>query len=359
MADVVQDNSRKYYSPSSKVSIDEMMVRFGGRSKDRYRIQGNPISEGYKIFALCDSGFTYSFLFASSREKTLLEEDFTGEQLNETQKEVLTLSRTLPKGHFDIYMDNYFTSVKLFSKLRSEGIGACGTVRASSGNFPPSLRGVRDQRGLRAEWGKLGGVVVNDVMVAAWVDNNIVYMLSTIHTIHKPADHVEVPRKRPRENSNNSATRNDLFGENAVLPLKIPKIIYDYNHNMNDVDIADQMRSNYATQRTHYKTWVPLFYCCLDTAIVNAYMILKLAKPTFEHKDFLLSIAAALFKKADEYDSEPDDKPERQRVVVKAGTKLPPGRLHGSHIVRYNDMSRRECFLCRWLSCNTPGEKSK
>ncbi|KAI3655533.1 hypothetical protein MP638_002305 [Amoeboaphelidium occidentale] len=88
MADVVQDNSRKYYSPSSKVSIDEMMVRFGGRSKDRYRIRGKPISEGYKIFALCDSGFTYSFLFASSREKTLLEEDFTGEQLNETQKEV-------------------------------------------------------------------------------------------------------------------------------------------------------------------------------------------------------------------------------------------------------------------------------
>ncbi|KAI3655419.1 hypothetical protein MP638_001428, partial [Amoeboaphelidium occidentale] len=246
-----------------------------------------------------------------------------------------------------------------FSKLRSEGIGACGTVRASCGNIPSSLRGLRDQRGLRAEWGKLGGVVVNDVMVAAWVDNNIVYMLSTIHTIHKTADLVEVPRKHPRDNSNNSATRNDLFGENAVLPLKIPKIINDYNHNMNGVDIADQMRSNYATQRTHYRTWVPLFYCCLDTAIVNAYMILKLAKPTFELKNFRLSIAAAWLKEADEYDSEPDDKPERQRVVVKAGKNLPPGRLIGSHIVKYNEMSRRECFLCRWLNCNTPGEKSK
>ncbi|KAI3655925.1 hypothetical protein MP638_006061, partial [Amoeboaphelidium occidentale] len=328
MADVVQDNSRKYYSPSSK---------------DTYRIRGKPISEGYKIFALCDSGFTYSFLFASSREKTLLEEDFTGEQLNETQKN-------------------------------------CGI-------FPPSLRGLRDQRGLRAEWGKLGGVVVNDDMVAAWVDNNIVYMLSTIHTIHKPADHVEgklggvvvndvmvaawvdnnivyilstihtihrtadlveAPKKHPRENSNNSATRNDLFGENAVLPLKIPTIINDYNHNMNGVDIADQMRSNYATQRTHYRTWVPLFYCCLDTAIVNAYMILKLAKPTFELKNFRLSIAAAWLKEADEYDSEPDDKPERQRVVVKAGKNLPPGRLIGSHIVKYNDMSRRESLECRF-----------
>ncbi|KAI3655447.1 hypothetical protein MP638_003354, partial [Amoeboaphelidium occidentale] len=118
LADEIENNSRKYYSPSATLSVDEMMIRFGGRSKDTYRIRGKPISEGYKILALCDSGFTYAFLFASSRERTILEEDFRGESFNETQKEVLALAHKLPKGHFDIFMDNYFSSIKLFQKLR-------------------------------------------------------------------------------------------------------------------------------------------------------------------------------------------------------------------------------------------------
>jgi hypothetical protein len=38
----VREISKKYYTPSSKVSVDEMMVRFSGRSGDTLRVKGKP-----------------------------------------------------------------------------------------------------------------------------------------------------------------------------------------------------------------------------------------------------------------------------------------------------------------------------
>jgi hypothetical protein len=42
--------------------LDEMVGQFGGRSKHTYRLKGKPTLMGYKSFALCDAGYTYSFL---------------------------------------------------------------------------------------------------------------------------------------------------------------------------------------------------------------------------------------------------------------------------------------------------------
>jgi hypothetical protein len=44
---------------------------------------------------------------------------------------VLVLAKTLPytSYEFNIFMDNLFTNLKLFSQLRGLGIGACGTAR--------------------------------------------------------------------------------------------------------------------------------------------------------------------------------------------------------------------------------------
>src|SRR3954469_4470376 len=64
----VRETSKKLYIPSSNVSVDEMMVRFSGRSIHTVRIRGKPTPEGYKVFALCDHGYTYTFL-PSSRVK--------------------------------------------------------------------------------------------------------------------------------------------------------------------------------------------------------------------------------------------------------------------------------------------------
>src|SRR5277367_3600419 len=45
------------------VSFDEMMVPFSGRSKHTLKMKNKPISEGFKIWALCDHRYLWDFLF--------------------------------------------------------------------------------------------------------------------------------------------------------------------------------------------------------------------------------------------------------------------------------------------------------
>ena len=58
-----------------------------------------------------------------------------------------------------------------------------------------------------------------------------------------------------------------------VRPLPIPQMVDDYNHFMNGVDIADQLRARFSTQLQSSRTWMPVFYYLLDTAIGNAYIL--------------------------------------------------------------------------------------
>jgi len=61
----LQQDFTRLFLPSTDVSVDEMIVRFSGRSKHTVKMKCKPTPEGYKIFALCQAGYTYSFLFYS------------------------------------------------------------------------------------------------------------------------------------------------------------------------------------------------------------------------------------------------------------------------------------------------------
>lgn len=61
--------SGKYLLPATQLSVDEMMVRFTGRSAHTIKIKNKPIKQGFKLFALCWHGYTYSFLYNSRAKK--------------------------------------------------------------------------------------------------------------------------------------------------------------------------------------------------------------------------------------------------------------------------------------------------
>jgi hypothetical protein len=50
-------------------------------------------------------------------------------------------------------------------------------------------------------------------------------------------------------------------------------MVDDYNHFMNSVNIANQLQAMFTTKQQTYRTWLLMFYFCLDTAIVNAYLL--------------------------------------------------------------------------------------
>jgi hypothetical protein len=55
--------------------------------------------------------------------------------------------------------------------------------------------------------------------------------------------------------------------------MDIPEFIDQYNLYMCGVNVADQLRSYYSTQRVHMKTWKPLFHFLFDTIVGNCYKL--------------------------------------------------------------------------------------
>ena len=193
-----------------------------------------------------------------------------------------------------IWLNNLFTSSRLLSQLDSEGFEAAGTVRttATSREEIEAKDGTKAQRQHREpnrglnlqlaelrtkwnpniDWGQLYGSLSDDkkVMQFAWKDQNVVLFMSTISN---GGETVRRLRRRPARTATNARTSRAIFGESATKELVIPAFIDMYNHYMNGVDNADQLRSYYSTQRVHFKSWKPLWHFLLDTTVVNCYKI--------------------------------------------------------------------------------------
>jgi hypothetical protein len=230
------------------VAIDEIMVRFYSRLGDTYKMLNKPIKQGYKIFALANDGYVWHFQLAS-RQHGIGELEKVDE-LTPTGSMVLQMARLLPRflnSHFVIYIDNYFTSIPLFSMLRKENIGATRTTWPSGIDFPTLLIVLRKKWSTKLDWGTTVADIVDGVLCIGWQDNNFVLGLSTIHIVHEASSWVNSRRNRPGPTSTNAAITRKVFGNSLFMILNILTWVDDYNHNMNSVDLANQHQQPYDT----------------------------------------------------------------------------------------------------------------
>jgi hypothetical protein len=63
--EVLRQQFKAYVVLGQDVSFDEMMVPYTGRSSHILKMKNKPIAEGFKIWALCDHGYTWDFLWYS------------------------------------------------------------------------------------------------------------------------------------------------------------------------------------------------------------------------------------------------------------------------------------------------------
>jgi hypothetical protein len=229
-----------------------------------------PITQGYKIFGIADHGYLYNFIW-SSREKGL-QNIVLQPTLTKTGSLVKSLALSLPRRRITIYMDNYFTSVPLFSELRTCQFGAVGTTRPHQ-DFPLGLKELKERFSTKLAWNTLLAKVVNDTLCIAWQDNNIVLALSNAHTVHRLEDFRDKVRKRPAKTSTNGRIVRQVFGKEPTKSLQIPSIIDDYNQFMGGVDLANQFRESYETHKPTLRNWWPLFYWFIDVICINAYRL--------------------------------------------------------------------------------------
>lgn len=238
------------YGPRCELAIDESIIKFKGRLSFKQFLPSKPTKWGIKQFCLAESktGYALKFMTYTGKNSVEVEEGF-----GVTESVCLKLlSGFTNKGHH-IYTDNFYTSPNLFSKLATEGTGACGTVKAGRKNMPPDIhpRFLALDRGDDPKFMRKGNLVA-----CAWQDTKRVHFLSTIHT-NNTID------KRIRSRG----------GEGGYRTVEKPVIGELYNQHMGAVDICDQKLGTYTFPHKSGKWYMTIYHRIREVAMVNAYIL--------------------------------------------------------------------------------------
>jgi Transposase IS4 len=178
-----------YWFPSTNLTVDEIMLKFEGRTTQKITIPGKPIPTGFKIFALGDSGYTLNWectrpgiaegiLREKKRISVFIPNSSISTLLNPTQSVVIRLisclSAYIKKGlSFHLFLDNLFVCWKSAMALKERGIAVTGTVRKGASGYPPRLLQLKKiNRGLI--WGELQASIIGGVCAWLWQDSNAV-----------------------------------------------------------------------------------------------------------------------------------------------------------------------------------------
>ena len=345
-----------YWEAGTHLTVDETMQRFLGRSDATVNIPSKPVPEGFKIWVLANAGYVLDWLYHAKGENkgpVDLNIEYT-KNWGFSKTEAVVLDLLQQEGIADdfrhvVWLDNLFTSTKLLSKLCELGFGGAGTVRTcktkretieenkgseAQKNTKEKNKGMHDiltdlklKYGVQLEWGSLFGCLSEDgkVLQFAWKDQQVVLFASTVSN---GRCEVKRMRKRPSKTSTNARTSRAVFGDLPMKELSIPDFIDLYNHFMNGVDVADQLRSYYTSQRVHLKNWKPLWHFLLDTTVCNCFKIASTTpqKPYTElrshvrHRAFNMELINGLYENS-----------ERLNAPARPRRHLKPNKL--SHLV--------------------------
>ena len=138
----VRRKCQENWNLGQMVTVDEMMVRYKGRyCPIRQYMPNKPCKWGIKVWCVADASRKYVYDFevytgASVRESLVSAmpgEAKTGYEV------VMNLMESLHgRGHM-VFIDNFFTSVKLLIDMLARGTFATGTVRSNRKGLPPAL----------------------------------------------------------------------------------------------------------------------------------------------------------------------------------------------------------------------------
>lgn len=253
---MVNESFQKFGIFEENLSIDEMIVKYYGRSGLKQFIRGKPIRFGYKLWSLCGaSGYCFKFDLYCGKDP----EDTARDDLLLGPRVVLNMLDCIekPENHC-VYFDNFFTSRDLLIYLRNLGYRATGTVREnrvgdcpllSSNELKKTARGNYDYQFDRN----------GEVLFVRWHDNRCV----TIGTNFDKVEPLGTTMRYSRQASKKTQVQQ-------------PAVLKSYNAYMGGVDHHDWLVGKYATVIRGKKWYWVLFTRMVEMALVNAWLLYRL-----------------------------------------------------------------------------------
>jgi hypothetical protein len=251
-------------------SVDEQTTKMQGKSEYKTRCgKFKRLGDGIQADCLADDGYTWDFYFRNEPvDKALLAEGFCPMHC----RLLHMFAKVLESGH-GCKMDNLFHSVKLARAAYSlpKPVLVHGVIR-KSGRGVPTCVFQEDKTGKAAEAARgtvkaavlRGDSLSSDLVVASCYDQKPFYMIS-----HSCESVTWVPVTKRVWSSTLRKTVDFNF-----LRWNLSN---DYNYEMNDNDIADQLRLVYRFMRfqRNIKWWWALFLWGYEVSMVNSYISYK------------------------------------------------------------------------------------
>ena len=118
------------YTPSREISIDEELMLWKGRLQFKQYIPNKRSRFGIKFFSLCEaSGYLWnSYVYLGKQNNIPADEADLNKKLGISGAVVPKLMSELYNKGYHVYMDNWYTSEKLFLHLEENGTAACGSM---------------------------------------------------------------------------------------------------------------------------------------------------------------------------------------------------------------------------------------
>lgn len=322
LLDTLTTACKSHYHPRQNIAIDERMVTTKARIGRTQYIKAKPTKWGFKLFGLADSHNGYTVDFAVYTGKS----QFPSGRGLAYDSVVSLINPSFLGGGYHLYVDNFYTSPKLFKDLYRMNVGACGTYRENRQDCPRSQNNAltkNDPRGT-IRWLRDGPLVF-----VKWMDSREVAICSTIH----PAFTGETVKRRFK----------GADGGWAAKSIPCPNLVIEYNKYMGGVHLSDQLIQYYSTRHTTMCWYRTLFYHFLDISATNAYILHKelcheRKQTPMTHRGFLEELSAQLIGVT--ITVPPSKAPERHLPVSISEPEVKRKRASSG---------RRCCVLCKTI----------
>ena len=173
-------------------------------------------------------------------------------------------------GH-KIFMDNFFSSPRLYDDLDRRKINSCGTVWPNRRDMPSDF----GPKQLKLKRGDLRVRNTGGLTALVWKDRREVYMLTNMD---------------PPPGEGN-------FCDDSNHPMK-PHIMERYNQYIGYVDSSDLMANSYSMSRCTFSWTTRLFFHLLGLTLPNSWILLSSCGANYTHWDFRLLLVRNLIEEA-------------------------------------------------------------
>ena len=276
-------------------SIDEQTCCMQGKSEYKTRCgKYKGIGDGIQCEGAADDGYTFDFYFRNEPA----DPHWTARGLCPLYSRVMHIMSRLKESGHGCNMDNLYGSLKLARAAASlpQSVQVQGVMRKNGRGVPPAVF-QEDVKGKKAEAarGAVMAVVLegdsqsNNLVIASCFDQKPFYMISNCC-------------KRIGWDVCKKKVYSHTLGREIEVEFLRFSLSNNYNHEMNDNDMADQLRLVYRWQRfqRNQKWWWALWVWGVEVSCVNAYVmmkrycLLKGVKMPYNHYEFQEACGYAL-----------------------------------------------------------------